>query len=781
MEDSAFRQHLQVLADEFGASPRSSLISEEKYNAIIQHLQHPHEKVDPHFKHWVKKRKFQLMDLPGLGLGQVLVLPNDNKNKDDGDSQYLHVLHSGNVVDVVHNIHSQELKHSGYKKVLDYAQRQYFGVFRSLVQEYCNNCPTCQLKQPQVARLPLWPVVEDDFLDRVQVDLIDMRHCPDGDYNYIAHFMDHLSKFSVLFPLKQKSALEVARMIEERVLAYLGPPKIFHSDSGRDFVDQVIRALFDSWGAGVTFVNGRPRHFQSRDPLECGNRVVEQKLAAMKADSDTTDDRYPWASWLPRIMFAMNSQRRDAVIRDSPYRVAFGRNPPSGVFPGAAPCVDEEALGSQPASDRPTSVTLTPPSAIGRRIEAHDTSWTMDRDEDSGASLTASSPTSTVSPSQSDDCKSPTVPDVRRLDFDNASQTATQTENCYSQHVQQLLEFKEETPWIHCQDQQELHIKEEPEDLQINQEGQREEEEEEEEEKEFSRFSLFHVVVKSEDEEEEEETDSSRTQNEPPAGSSAAQTRSGGEAEDPKRLSLVNSDKKDADSSETDDDDEWRGPPSESGAETKNSGRVQSGEKPFVCDFCGKGFTIPGDLKRHTRVHTGEKPFSCDVCGKSFQHQWNLKTHTRVHTGEKPFDCDFCGKSFTQRVDLKRHMRVHTGEKPFVCDFCGLKFTGQGDLKRHIRIHTGEKPFSCDVCGTSFRHQCNLKTHMRVHTGEKPFDCTYCGKSFTRQVDLRRHARIHTGDRPLGGGGGGVKRASLSQRESDAEDMDVQQNPGDRT
>ncbi|XP_029953862.1 zinc finger protein 837-like isoform X2 [Salarias fasciatus] len=760
MEDPAFRQRLQDLADEFGASPRSSLISEEKYNSIIQHLQHPHDKVDPHFKHWVKKRRFQLMDLPGLGLGQVLVLPNDNKNKDDSDSQYLHVLHSGNVVDVVHNIHAQELKHSGYKKVLEFAQRQYFGVFRSLVQEYCNNCPTCQLKQPPVSRLPLplplWPVVEDDdFLDRVQVDLIDMRHCPDGEYNYIAHFMDHFSGFSVLFPLKQRSALEVARMVEERVLAYLGPPRIFHSDSGREFVDRVIGALLDSWGGGVSFISGRPGHCHSQDLVECGNRVVEEKLAALKADSDASGDRFPWASWLPRIMFAMNSQRRDAV-KDSPYRVAFGRNPPSGVFPregaGAAACVDEEDMENKPASDQPTQPS-TPSSPL------------------------SPTPTSPLSPSQSDHCKSPSVPSptrhrsLRKRVLDDSCQT----EDGYNQHVV----VKEEAPWILGQDQQDLHIKEEPEDLHINQEEEQENPEEEEGEEEFSRISVFRVVVKSEDEEEEK--------TESPTSSSAAQRETGGAAEDcrgsgntdPQRHLPVNTDRKDAASSETDDDDEWRRPSSESGAETRTGGRVHSGEKPFVCDFCGKGFSIPGDLKRHTRVHTGEKPFSCDVCGKSFQHQWNLKTHTRVHTGEKPFDCGFCGKSFTQRVDLKRHMRVHTGEKPFVCDFCGLKFTGQGDLKRHIRIHTGEKPFSCDVCGTSFRHQCNLKTHMRVHTGEKPFDCAFCGKSFTRQVDLRRHLRVHTGVKPPGGrekpsDGGGKQPVSKA---NDTEDMDVQRNP----
>jgi len=33
-------------------------------------------------------------------------------------------------------------------------------------------------------------------------------------------------------------------MIEERVLAYFGVPRIFHSGNGREFVNQVLQALF---------------------------------------------------------------------------------------------------------------------------------------------------------------------------------------------------------------------------------------------------------------------------------------------------------------------------------------------------------------------------------------------------------------------------------------------------------------------------------------------------------------------------------------------------------
>uniref|UniRef100_A0A1A9WM68 C2H2-type domain-containing protein n=1 Tax=Glossina brevipalpis TaxID=37001 RepID=A0A1A9WM68_9MUSC len=75
----------------------------------------------------------------------------------------------------------------------------------------------------------------------------------------------------------------------------------------------------------------------------------------------------------------------------------------------------------------------------------------------------------------------------------------------------------------------------------------------------------------------------------------------------------------------------------------------------------------------------------CQICGK-FMSISTISSHLRRHTGENPYKCVVCLKGFPRSHDLLVHGRKHTNEKHYVCSVCAYALVVEWfeDLIQHL-------------------------------------------------------------------------------------------------
>ncbi|XP_063587903.1 zinc finger protein SNAI2-like [Penaeus indicus] len=137
----------------------------------------------------------------------------------------------------------------------------------------------------------------------------------------------------------------------------------------------------------------------------------------------------------------------------------------------------------------------------------------------------------------------------------------------------------------------------------------------------------------------------------------------------------------------------------------------------------------------------------CHLCDKRFENRYKLKMHLNTHTGDRPFTCDVCGKGFMRRTTLNGHRTIHDASQ-FSCPTCNRSFKRSSERLIHILLKVCLRKqrilrrtvsgWLCDVCDESVpvpeEHQCPVKGRRR--------QCPVCGMDFGGQRDHKMLSHV---------------------------------------
>ena len=132
----------------------------------------------------------------------------DNQPNDNKPAIYLYLEE---VYDKIYEEH-KSIGDQGRDRTYKKCKESYANITKQTIEIFLKLCYECIMKKSRntVANHIVKPIRSTNYLNRIQIDLIDCQSYADGEYRFILNIQDHFTKYIHLYALKTKTAAEVA-------------------------------------------------------------------------------------------------------------------------------------------------------------------------------------------------------------------------------------------------------------------------------------------------------------------------------------------------------------------------------------------------------------------------------------------------------------------------------------------------------------------------------------------------------------------------------------------
>ena len=199
----------------------------------------------------------------------------------------------------------------GPKTTWERLETSYFWKnLRNDVTYFVERCLTCQRNERFTPLEHTAKALSISYLfQRTGMDIVGGLPMTSDGYHMILVFAEYMSKLVKIYPLKTKSAIEVA----EKLWLYIsqfGPMSTLISDCGTEFCNKVIKSLADETGIDRRITS--PYNPRADGLVERANQTIVKVLRKC-AEADHEN----WINWIPFVEYCYIT-RKHSTTKFSP-------------------------------------------------------------------------------------------------------------------------------------------------------------------------------------------------------------------------------------------------------------------------------------------------------------------------------------------------------------------------------------------------------------------------------------------------------------------------------
>lgn len=211
--------------------------------------------------------------------------------------------------------------HPGAKKTLEKLQRYFYWPRMSKeVKEFVSKCESCKMNKAMntTAKPPIGKLhVVTRPWQKLYIDFLGPYPRSKNGYCYILIILDQLSRYVLLKPLKNATAISLVKYLEEDVFLRFGVPEVIFTDNGRQFESHLLKHLLNKYGVKHDFT---PKYHPQPNVSERTNRSILEAIRAY-----VRGEHKNWDVHLPEIAQALRNVTHTST-NFSPHFMVFGQH-----------------------------------------------------------------------------------------------------------------------------------------------------------------------------------------------------------------------------------------------------------------------------------------------------------------------------------------------------------------------------------------------------------------------------------------------------------------------